>query len=153
MKNTKKILSVIFSIVMIVSVCPITANANDNQNAYEKVGLIEQNDERTENSKTFYTSNGTYASIITTDAICYEDNGEYKDIDNTIIKKDADTLTNTDNSYTVTLPKKYKSGDSVTISKDNATVSFGLIDDSISSKKVLMHVRVSLLRQMNRRFS
>lgn len=134
MRKMKKLLSVVLSVTMLTSAFPIIANAEEKTDTYEKVSLIEQKDNRTENSKTFYTSNGTYATIATTDPICYEDDGKYKDIDNTIIKKDANTLTNTDNSYSVELPKVYDSGDSIVISKDNVSVSLGIISNNVSTK-------------------
>lgn len=134
MRKMKKLLSVVLSVTMLTSAFPIIANAEEKTDTYEKVSLIEQKDNRTENSKTFYTSNGTYATIATTDPICYEDNGKYKDIDNTIIKKDANTLTNTDNGYSVELPKVYDSGDNIVISKDNVSVSLGIIGKGVSSK-------------------
>lgn len=134
MRKMKKLLSVVLSVTMLTSAFPIIANAEEKTDTYEKVSLIEQKDNRTENSKTFYTSNGTYATIATTDPICYEDDGKYKDIDNTIIKKDANTLTNTDNGYSVELPKVYDSGDNIVISKDNVSVSLGIIGNGVSSK-------------------
>ena len=84
MRKMKKLLSVVLSVTMLTSAFPIIANAEEKTDTYEKVSLIEQKDNRTENSKTFYTSNGTYATIATTDPICYEDDGKYKDIDNTM---------------------------------------------------------------------
>ena len=134
MRKMKRILSVVLSVTMLTSAFPIIANAEEKTDTYEKVSLIEQKDNRTENSNTFYTSNGTYATIATTDPICYEDDGKYKDIDNTIIKKDANTLTNTDNGYSVELPKVYDSGDNIVISKDNVSVSLGIIGNGVSSK-------------------
>lgn len=134
MRKMKRFLSVVLSVTILTSAFPIIANAEEKTDIYEKVSLIEQKDNRTENSKTFYTSNGTYATIATTEPICYEDDGKYKDIDNTIIKKDANTLTNTDNSYSVELPKIYDSGDSIVISKDNVSVSLGIISNGVSSK-------------------
>lgn len=92
MKMMKKYLSIVLSAVILIMSFPIVVNATEITDDYERVSLVEQKDERTENSKTFYTSNGTFASIVTTDAICYEDDGKFKDIDNTIVKKDTDKV-------------------------------------------------------------
>lgn len=65
----------------------------------------------------------------------YEEDGELKDIDNTLVESDADNsvLTNTANAYNVELPEKYTDDSEIKLNYEDNTISFKLLNDVNSS--------------------
>lgn len=61
----------------------------------------------------------------------YEEDGELKDINNTLVESDADNsvLTNTANAYNVELPEKYTDDSEIKLNYEDNTISFKLLND------------------------
>lgn len=139
----KKFISILLTLTMIISFVPMFVYANDiktieDSEEYNDISIVEQEEKRTENSKTYLTSKGTYISVITSDPITFEKDGKYVDIDNTIVEKNKSYLTNKECDYNIDLPKTYKNGDSVVISKDNYTISLS-IKNALTKSKSKIH--------------
>ena len=96
-KRYFKILSVFLSMLMLISVIPINGAAiekigvsSDTQNeaetklASDSEILYEINDKRTQNSKTYKKSDGSYCTYLSSSVLHYFDGEEWRDINNTI---------------------------------------------------------------------
>ena len=91
--------------------------------------LGELSEERTEFSKTYRLSNGLNMATVYPDAIHYEEDGSWKDIDNTLklaSEADGDVYTNTAGSWEVALPKELSRDKGVEVTKGENTVRFYL---------------------------
>jgi RHS repeat-associated protein len=70
--------------------------------------------ERTESTKTFLREDGSYVVAMYDDVIHYEDNGEFKNIDNSLIYNDtSDEYSNKENKFSIKFPKKLDDNKSV----------------------------------------
>lgn len=132
-KNMKKYISILLSMVMVMTSLPMTVFAFES-NDYKSEILYEKEERRSENSKTFVTEKGTYVTAISSDSLCYYKDGDYHDIDNTIIKKDRNTLSNVDNAYSVELPRVIDKNDGIKITKDDYSITLSLKNDISKSK-------------------
>ena len=86
-------------------------------------------EERTEFSKTYRLSNGLNMATVYPDAIHYEEDGIWKDIDNTLklaSEAGGDVYTNTAGSWEVALPKELSRNKGVEVTKGENTVRFYL---------------------------
>ena len=105
----------------------ITDKADVNTEAVYILGEVVQN--RTKYSKEFRMSNGLKMATLYAQAIHYEDNGEWKEIDNTLkisgTGKNA-AFTNTAGPWTVSFPQQMSADHGVTITKDGYTLSFAM---------------------------
>ena len=133
-----KIIAVILTIIMIVGILPITVFAeefNETQimknvqlesDKKEKSPIIgEAVDKRDENTKVFEREDGSFTAVVTSDPIHYEDNGEWKEIDNTLVRT-SDRITNKENSFSVSFPTVLNPENDVLISDGESTVSFAV---------------------------
>lgn len=113
---------------------PISTYAAETENSYD-VQVSEVEVSRDLYSKTYETSQGTNVVISTAVPMHYEEDGELKDIDNTLVESDADNsvLTNTANAYNVELPEKYTDDSEIKLNYEDNTISFKLLNDVNSS--------------------
>lgn len=151
MKKLLKILSVIMSIVMFLGVFsaanPTLAaeiQENDEHKASaEKIleellfdsanELVEERDKYT---KVYKTTQGTKKAIISSTPIHYEEDGNWCEIDNTLIESSNEEFyTNTDNFFEVEIPKELTADSQISIENDDFTLSFELIGTDIFDKK------------------
>ena len=86
------------------------------------VGEVIEN--RTEYSKEFRLDNGLIIAAVYTNPVHYQDDGEWKDIDNTLVTASDGTLTNTAGVWNVSFPQQLSRSSPVTITKDGYTLSF-----------------------------
>lgn len=97
----KKVVSLI-SIVSIFTSFIISASPNKNVSAvYEEPFEIVSM--RSQYEKHFYNSDGTKTAFVYTTPIHYNENGEWIDIDNTLVKNEDGSYTNAKNSMSITL--------------------------------------------------
>ncbi len=91
--------------------------------------LAEVEEKRTEYSKEYILSNGLHMAQLYASAVHYEENGQWKEIDNTLktsgIGKNG-VLTNTQGPWQVSFPQIMGSGSAVSVTKDGYTLSFSL---------------------------
>ncbi len=94
----------------------------------EEVTVLEEVEEsRTEYSKEFKLSNGLYAAAVYAAPVHYMEDGQWKDIDNTLKTSRIGSLnyyTNTAGVWDVQLPSQLDANAPVTITKDGYTLSF-----------------------------
>lgn len=133
-KNGKKFISALLAVVLITTVFPISTYAAETENS-DDIQVSEVEESRDLYSKTYETSQGTNVVISTAVPMHYEEDGELKDIDNTLVESDADNsvLTNTANAYNVELPEKYTDDSEIKLNYEDNTISFKLLNDVNSS--------------------
>ena len=91
---------------------------------------------RSEFFKEFILSNGLRLATIYPDSVHYEDNGQWKEIDNTLTAKIVDgqsVYTTTSGLWDVRFPQRLNASNSIAITKDGYTVSFGMAGEMRSS--------------------
>ncbi|HAS38485.1 MAG TPA: hypothetical protein DCS04_07820 [Ruminococcaceae bacterium] len=141
MKNysiSMKVIAVILTVIMIVGILPMTVLAEElNETQLMKTVEIESDkkekspivgevtDKRDENTKFFERRDGSYTAVITSEPIHYEDNGEWKEIDNTLIKTN-NKITNKENSFSVDFPTSIDSNSTVSVADGDSTLSFSM---------------------------
>lgn len=104
MKKTSfviKIMSMVLAVTIILEILPMSVWAEEynERQAIQNVELAtsdskspivgEITSERTENKKVYEREDGSYTAIITSGPIHYNENGEWKEIDNTLTQKDG----------------------------------------------------------------
>ncbi len=151
MKRVIKILSVIMATVMFFSVFSaanptLAAELQENQEqkvSAEKMSeelsddtLSEIVEERDAYTKVYKTSTGTKKAIISSVPVHYEENGVWREIDNTLTEtSDKESYTNTDNFFNVEIPKELTKDSRIEIEKDGYSVSFELMGTDVFEKK------------------
>lgn len=146
-KRYFKILSVFLSMLMLISVIPINGAAiekidasSDTQNEAEtKLAsdgeiLYEINDKRTQNSKTYKKSDGSYCTYLSSSVLHYFDGEEWRDINNTITPDGNGAYKNVSNSFEIKFPETLKENNSIDVLKDGHAISF-VINGGDSDKK------------------
>ncbi|MDR3344775.1 MAG: DNRLRE domain-containing protein, partial [Oscillospiraceae bacterium] len=92
--------------------------------------VAEETSMRTENTKHFRMSDGTYQAAMYAEPVHYQDaNGTWQDIDNTLIEKTLDgkkVLETTAGASKITLPESFAGGQKATLTNDGYSVAFGL---------------------------
>ncbi|MCM1284716.1 MAG: hypothetical protein NC213_08675 [Acetobacter sp.] len=134
-KTFKRFLSVFLAVLMVITVIPMGVYAAETEETEViQVSVLEES--RDLYSKTYETSEDTNVVISAAVPLHYEEDGELKDIDNTLVKSETDSsiLTNNANAYNVELPKKYTDDSEIKVDYDGNSVSFKLINDVKSSK-------------------
>ena len=87
--------------------------------------LEEITQERTEYSKQFRLSNGLQMAVLYPDAVHYEKDGSWEEIDNTLTAQNG-SYTNGEGVWNVRFPQQLSSSQSVVIEKDGYTLSFAM---------------------------
>ena len=144
----KKYLAITSSLVFIVTtgiICPLNTKAIEDIEPVEVVSM------RSEYEKHYDNGDGTYPAYIDTVPLHYYENGEWLDIDNTLIQDESGNYINKSNSMKVTLSPETsissintivkKSNDSnqmVSIDYNGYSLSWSLIDTTISDKKTVI---------------
>ena len=105
---------------------------------YENTILFEDPSLREENKKEYRMSDGSYKAIVYPQPIHYEENGEWRDIDNTLsLDESVGGYTNSASDFTVTFAKKSSSKKLVEIKTDDYKLSWGFVgsNNNKSAKK------------------
>ena len=93
----------------------------------EEITIIgELTDRRTENIKEYLLSNGNTLAAVYGNPVHYQEDGQWKDIDNTLTAKADGTYVNTAGAWDVSFPQTLSSANHITITKDGYTLSFGM---------------------------
>lgn len=141
-KNSKKIICIILSITILSTCLPMSALANELTNSLLNANLcvvenslsaqILEEDEtmRTQYTKYFLLSDGTYQATTYSTPIHYEDeNGQWIDIDNTLDAQMSgeETIYLAENGNTIlSFPESLNEGSATTIAKNDFEISFSL---------------------------
>lgn len=134
-KTFKRFLSVFLAVLMVTTVIPMSVYAAETEEM-EVVQVSEIEESRDLYSKTYETSKDTNVVISAAIPLHYEEDGELKNIDNTLVKseKDSSVLTNAANAYNVELPKEYANDSEIKVDYEDNSISFKLLNNVKASK-------------------
>ena len=143
-KKVLKWLSTLLAILVVVGILPLSTIAADVNESISIKDAIESDSSETDKSseiitevessrdeytKVFKKADGSYTAIISAAPLHYEEDGEWIDIDNTLVEKTVDgkeKFVNKSNEFTVELPREMSKDSDVTIKKDDFELSFEL---------------------------
>lgn len=149
-KISIKFIAALVSLIMLVSVIPLNVLAaeisliNATQLANEALELsdieYEMTDKRTEDTKVFQRADGTKVMIQSATPLHYLENGQWKEIDNSLVKEEKDgkvKYKNKSNSFDVSFPEEIGKDDYITMGKNGHTIEFAIkLNDKQSIKNV-----------------
>lgn len=126
----RKAISAFLAVVIVATILPINTYAAEVEETPD-VQVAEIEAERDIYSKTYETSQGTNVIISSAIPMHYEEDGELKEIDNTLVESESDSsvLTNVANSYSVDLPDKMTEDSEISLSYEDNSVSFKLLNE------------------------
>ena len=81
---------------------------------------------RSEYSKEFLLSNGLHMATVYAEPVHYEKDGKWEDIDNTLVANLDGTYKNTAGPWEVSFPQSFGNSQSISVTKDGYTLSFGM---------------------------
>ena len=126
MKRFYQTCSWILVIVLLINMLPMGVFAEEFLNAVadaaatvapEEVRVVDEiKENRTEFSKEFLLSSGLHMAVVYPDAVHFETENGWEEIDNTLVLREDGSLTNTAGVWDVTFPERLD--ESVTIEKD-----------------------------------
>lgn len=131
-----RLCSVILTIVILINMIPRNAVADEeaifldisvegtNIPAEKIVEEVEEN--RTEFTKAFKLNNGLYVSAVYAQPVHYQEDGVWKEIDNTLRAHLDGTYSNTAGLWEVRFPQQLSGNNAITITKDGYTLSFAM---------------------------
>ena len=134
LKKFLKLCSFILSIVLLVNMLPLqiyaleldatdTVKPVTGETSQDVTILGEITEKRTEYTKEFRLSNGLNLATVYAQPVHYNQNGQWKEIDNTLVATTAG-FKNTSGVWDVTFPQNMRGSNGVTIHKDGHTLSF-----------------------------
>lgn len=147
-KTWIRILSTILSILFVFEILPISVMAEE-YNEYKDLSNAELSTQQEEKSpivsevvserdafkKVFEREDGSFTAIISSGPVHYFEDGEWLEIDNTLIETNG-TITNESNGFSVDLPSEITSDKNVTIANENAELSFTMENISSSAAEI-----------------
>lgn len=147
-KTWIRILSTILSILFVLEILPISVMAEE-YNEYKDLSNAELSTQQEEKSpivsevvserdafkKVFEREDGSFTAIISSGPVHYFEDGEWLEIDNTLIETNG-TITNESNGFSVDLPSEITSDKNVTIANENAELSFTMENISSSAAEI-----------------
>ncbi|SHI03413.1 DNRLRE domain-containing protein [Clostridium grantii] len=167
MSSFKKIVSTVILSIFICNIVPMTVlaeNINKNYtepqfsnyenkiNKEESKIVKEDTEKRERNVKHFLKEDNTYEAVIYPYSVHYNNNGQWEDIDNTLIDStDEDNnsiLENKNNSYKVKFGKKVDSNKLVSIKKDKYEIYWNLVDESEISEDNVNNTNLPIEEQL-----
>ena len=134
LKKFLKLCSFVLTIVLLVNMLPMqiyaleleatdTVKPVTGQTSQEITVLGELTEKRTEYTKEFRLSNGLNLATVYAEPVHYQEDGQWKEIDNTLVSTTAG-FRNTAGVWDVTFPQNMRGNNAVTIQKDGHTLSF-----------------------------
>lgn len=137
-KVCKRITAAALSLLFVFSIIP--ASALDSLSVEETAAKIvsEVTEMREESVKYFLCDDGSYIAATYAAPVHYNENGVWKEIDNTLTpsSKSGETVYSTKGGLNVTVPSELGSGKRFTATNGGYTISFGVksIDNSLSAR-------------------
>jgi len=126
-KLFKYVLPIILSAMLLFSVLPVSASAN-NESTNEVASKIvrEVVELREESVKHFLCEDGSYIAVSYAEPVHYEKNGEWLEIDNTLVLSSENTYVPKSSDLAVSIPQSFSGGEQITATNDGHTISFGV---------------------------
>ena len=110
---------------------------NDLSSLFDSDDIVEEViSMRDQYSKTFLKADGSYVTAFTKNAIHYEENGEWKEFDNSL-EKQGGKLVSDDNPMSVELPVEMSEVSPISISKDGYSLELAPVDVNKTEAEVL----------------
>lgn len=137
-KVFKRITAAALSLLFVLGIIP--ASALDSLSVEETAAKIvsEVTEMREESVKYFLCDDGSYIAATYAAPVHYNENGVWKEIDNTLTlsSKSGETVYSTKGGLNVTVPSELGSGKRFTATNEGYTISFGVksIDNSLSAQ-------------------
>ena len=147
MKKFLRAISLLMVFVLTIQITPMgtiaeaiaTPDAGISPPAVKTGELLERKDLRDKFTKVFEREDGSYTAVVSAAPIHFEEDSKWQDIDNTLTESTVDgktVLKNTDNAYSVSLPKSLTGGgEAVKIEKDGYTFSYAINNVSPPAEK------------------
>ena len=148
-----KLTSLFLVLVLLVNMLPMSVFAQELQTQQQSAGetaappgsteateayvVEEVREKRTEFSKEFLLSNGLHMATVYADAVHYETDSGWEEIDNTLKTNRDGTLSNTAGAWDVRLPGQLGGNSPITVEKDGHTLSFRLVGELEAGKAEL----------------
>ena len=127
-----KIVSLFLTIVLLVNMLPLNVLAED-ISSNESVAITSEPQivdeivaKRTKYTKEYLLDNGLFVAAVYNEPVHFQKDGQWKEIDNTLVAKTNGTYTNTAGVWEVQFPQKLSQSNAVSITKDGYTVSFAM---------------------------
>ncbi len=137
-KRFLQCISTLLVLVLLVNMLPMQAFATLQLDSTEQVEIkpmepIDSNativqeisDKRSEYIKEFLLSNGLHMATVYAEPVHYEKDGKWEDIDNTLTLSSG-AYKNTAGPWEVSFPQSFDSNQSISVTKDGYTLSFGM---------------------------
>lgn len=140
-----RICSSLLCLILLVNMLPMSILAEEFQQSLAQKETITATDEitatksaevmseipekRTKYAKEYILNNGLRMAVVYPDAVHYQKDGKWEDIDNTLTAETAGVLTNTAGEWKVSFPQQLTKTKQITIKKDGYTLSFGMADE------------------------
>ncbi len=154
-KTFCKVLSVFLAVLFVIEILPLQVMAEEFTDAVAQKEFIEElvnnptdaekdteaeilyevKEKRDEYTKVYKKSNGVYTAVMTEEPLHYLDDGEWKEIDNSMIL-DGNLYTNLSNLFNVELPKNIDEDKELTVEKDGFELSFSI--DNIENSSAVV---------------
>ena len=126
-KFFKRLLPIVLSAMLLFSVLPVSASANDESTNEVASKIVREVVElREESVKHFLCEDGSYIAVSYAEPVHYEKNGEWLEIDNTLVLSNKNTYVPKSNDLAVSIPQSFSGGGQITATNDGHTISFGV---------------------------
>ena len=136
-----KTISALLSVILVLQIIPMELVAQAVETSQklssapvvqdvlsEQAEIVPETEEKQDAfTKTFSRADGSMVDIISSEPVHYYEDGEWKDIDNTLVKKNVDgqvVWQNKENSFTVNLPDTIESDSFVSLQDGKNKISF-----------------------------
>ncbi len=127
-KLFKHVLPIILSAMLLFSVMPMSASASDESTNEVASKIVREVVELREKSvKHFLCEDGSYIAVSYAEPVHYEKNGEWLEIDNTLVLSSENTYMPKSNNLAVSIPQSFSGGGKVTAENKGHTISFGVV--------------------------
>ncbi len=160
MKKVRKIIALILTVLTLVSIFSVStpvfaaevqaaaveseyeenaeeAEETESSEEQEPFILSENTERRTENTKHFLMSDGSYRAISYNEAVHYSDDGTWKDVDNTLVlNNETEMYENTENSFKAKFNKNADSDTLFEIEKDGYRLTWSYQGNSLKQRFV-----------------
>lgn len=126
-KFFKRLLPIVLSAMLLFSALPVSASANDESTDKVASKIVREVVElREESVKHFLCEDGSYIAVSYAEPVHYEKNGEWLEIDNTLVLSNKNTYVPKSNDLAVSIPQSFSGGEQITATNKGHTISFGV---------------------------
>ncbi|MBU1020063.1 MAG: DNRLRE domain-containing protein [Firmicutes bacterium] len=120
-------------------------STTDSTFSHKDIKLVDEVSElRTDNTKTFRREDGSFVVAVYNDSVHYLENGDYKDINNSLSYDSKSTeYTNKNNAFSFKLPKQLDENNKIKLEMDEYAIDWRVINTSRSTIETTQNVTKS----------